>query len=289
MDQIKIGRFISSRRKEKNITQSELAEKLNITDRAISKWENGVCLPDANNMPELCKILDISINDLFSGEVVDMKENEKELPIFIKLLAYLWIPLLVLNVKVSETSVLSIDFRFLTGIFLVFLLPMVLFHEKKVYSINDACYVTTGVLFIGLSMSFFITYYNMNPSLLLYLLCITVFTDTFALFTGQLIGKNKLLEVISPKKTWEGFVGGTILGTFIAVMFYKTVINPEVILSNLILITLFLSIIGQLGDLFFSAIKRHYNKKDFSKWAYICRYLLQFYLESKETGIYSLV
>ena len=79
MDQIKIGRFISSRRNEKNITQSELAEKLNITDRAISKWENGVCLPDANNMPELCKILDISINDLFSGEVVDMKENEKKL------------------------------------------------------------------------------------------------------------------------------------------------------------------------------------------------------------------
>lgn len=79
MNQIKIGKFISSRRKEKNITQSELAEKLNITDRAISKWENGVCLPDANNMPELCKILDISINDLFSGEVVDMKENEKKL------------------------------------------------------------------------------------------------------------------------------------------------------------------------------------------------------------------
>ncbi len=79
MDQIKIGKFISSKRKEKNITQSELAEKLNITDRAISKWENGVCLPDANTMPELCQILDISINDLFSGEVVDMKDNEKKL------------------------------------------------------------------------------------------------------------------------------------------------------------------------------------------------------------------
>jgi len=79
MDQIKIGKFISSKRKEKNITQSELAEKLNITDRAISKWENGICLPDASNMPDLCKILDININDLFSGEVVDMKENEKKL------------------------------------------------------------------------------------------------------------------------------------------------------------------------------------------------------------------
>ena len=79
MDQIKIGKFIGEKRKEKNITQADLAEKLNITDRAISKWENGICLPDAANMPILCEILGISINDLFSGEVVDMKENEKKL------------------------------------------------------------------------------------------------------------------------------------------------------------------------------------------------------------------
>jgi len=79
MDQIKIGKFISLKRNEKNITQSELAEKLNVTDRAISKWENGVCLPDTSNMFELCKILDITINDLLSGEVVDMKDKEKKL------------------------------------------------------------------------------------------------------------------------------------------------------------------------------------------------------------------
>ncbi len=79
MDQIKIGKFISSKRKEKNITQNELSEMLGVTDRAISKWENGVCLPDASNMPDLCKILDITINDLFSGKVVDMKDNEKKL------------------------------------------------------------------------------------------------------------------------------------------------------------------------------------------------------------------
>lgn len=79
MDQIKIGKFINEKRKEKNITQNELSEMLGVTDRAISKWENGVCLPDASNMPNLCKILDITINDLFSGEVVDMKDNEKKL------------------------------------------------------------------------------------------------------------------------------------------------------------------------------------------------------------------
>ena len=79
MNQEKIGRFISEKRREKHLTQSELAEKLGITDRAISKWENGVCLPDAGTMPELCKILDITINDLFSGEKVDTKKNEKKL------------------------------------------------------------------------------------------------------------------------------------------------------------------------------------------------------------------
>lgn len=79
MDQIKIGKFIQEKRKEKKLTQSELAEKLCVTDRAISKWENGNCIPDASNIPELCKILNITINDLFSGFVVDMKDKEKKL------------------------------------------------------------------------------------------------------------------------------------------------------------------------------------------------------------------
>ena len=79
MDQIKIGRFIQKKRKEQKLTQSELAERLNITDRAVSKWENGICLPDASIMYELCELLNITINDLFSGEVVDMKNSEKRL------------------------------------------------------------------------------------------------------------------------------------------------------------------------------------------------------------------
>ena len=79
MDQIKIGKFIQDKRKENKLTQANLAEKLNITDRAISKWENGICLPDVSIMYELCDILNITINDLFSGEKVDMKDNEKKL------------------------------------------------------------------------------------------------------------------------------------------------------------------------------------------------------------------
>lgn len=79
MDQIKIGKFIASKRKEKNLTQSILADSLGVTDRAVSKWENGICFPDVSILKDLCKILDITINDLFSGEVIDMKNNEKKL------------------------------------------------------------------------------------------------------------------------------------------------------------------------------------------------------------------
>ena len=79
MDQVKIGKFIAECRKKENLTQMQLAEKLNITDRAISKWETGKSLPDSSIMLELCDVLGISINDLLCGEVVTMDKYNKEL------------------------------------------------------------------------------------------------------------------------------------------------------------------------------------------------------------------
>ena len=78
MEQVKIGKFIASKRKEQGLTQLQLAEKLCITDRAVSKWETGKSLPDTSLMPELCKLLKITINDLLCGEVVSVENyNEK--------------------------------------------------------------------------------------------------------------------------------------------------------------------------------------------------------------------
>ena len=79
MDQVKIGKFIADCRKKTNLTQMQLAEKLNITDRAISKWETGKSLPDSSIMLELCDILCISVNDLLCGEIVTMANYNKEL------------------------------------------------------------------------------------------------------------------------------------------------------------------------------------------------------------------
>ena len=79
MDQLKIGRFIAERRRAQDLTQMQLAEKLNITDRAVSKWETGRSLPDASLMTELCEVLNITLIDLFSGEVITMGDHNKEL------------------------------------------------------------------------------------------------------------------------------------------------------------------------------------------------------------------
>ena len=79
MDQLKIGRFIAERRKIVGLTQNQLADKLNITDRAVSKWETGKSMPDSSIMLELCDILKISVNDLLTGEVVGMENYNKEL------------------------------------------------------------------------------------------------------------------------------------------------------------------------------------------------------------------
>ena len=79
MNLLKIGKFIAEQRKKNGLTQMQLAEKLNITDRAVSKWETGKSLPDSSIMLELCQILNISVNDLLSGEVVTMDNYNKEL------------------------------------------------------------------------------------------------------------------------------------------------------------------------------------------------------------------
>ena len=77
MNQEKIGRFIAECRKKNNMTQSQLAEKLNITDRAISKWENGKSMPDSSIMLDLCSELKISVNELLSGEMIGMNNYDK--------------------------------------------------------------------------------------------------------------------------------------------------------------------------------------------------------------------
>ena len=78
MEQIKIGHFITACRKEKELTQEQIAEKLNVSVNAVSKWERGLNLPDYANMQNLCDILGVSVNEFFAGEHLESNEVEKQ-------------------------------------------------------------------------------------------------------------------------------------------------------------------------------------------------------------------
>ena len=78
MNQEKIGSFIKKCRKNKNLTQEELAQRLQVTDKAVSKWEIGRCLPDASLFSKLCNELDITINELLNGEKLSKKKLSRK-------------------------------------------------------------------------------------------------------------------------------------------------------------------------------------------------------------------
>ena len=197
-------------------------------------------------------------------ELIKVREEQKKFPLLLKLFAY------VLAVAFCMYNLGSIDFQYnfdyrvMTLLIFLFLAPMVFINNSKKYNFDDALFLIGSVLFLGLSFNLIIVTRNYDITYMVYLLIITTVTDTFALITGMLIGKNKLASKISPKKTVEGLIGGVLFGTFAASAFYITVINPHMSLVLVIVLTGLLCLVGQLGDLIFSSIKRYYQIKDFS-------------------------
>jgi phosphatidate cytidylyltransferase len=196
-------------------------------------------------------------------ELIDIKTTKKAMPELIKFILFILMTLMMFNNN-QNALVLSLDLKYVAMLFLALLVPNIFYHDNDKYSINDAFFLIGSVFFLGIAFNLMIIMRNQGLMLFIYLFLITTFTDTYAYITGLLIGRHKLLESISPKKTIEGLIGGTIFGTVFASTFYVVVINPSVDLFAIYLVTFFLSILGQLGDLVFSSIKRYYGKKDFS-------------------------
>lgn len=197
-------------------------------------------------------------------EFLNARNKKKELPFFINVIAYIFITLIMLVNVNSASTIFNLDYRVLAALFIAFLLPAVLYHDHKKYNITDAFYMIGGVLFLGITMALLIMTRFIGLKIFVFLFTITITTDIFAYITGMLIGKHKLLTEISPNKTWEGLIGGTLMGVFVSAMFYHTCIDPEFSKVLLLVICTFLSLLGQLGDLVFSAIKRYFGIKDFS-------------------------
>lgn len=197
-------------------------------------------------------------------EFMDLKNETKEVPLFITFIVYVCLTLLEASNIASSELIFKVDYRVISGLFLMLFIPTVIYHNKNVYSVKDAFYLVGAIFFLGSSFSLFMNLRAMKLEIIIYLILVATMTDSYAYIIGSLVGKHKLLEEVSPKKTWEGMVSGTLFGVFIPVVYYATVINPNINMSLVIFMTLFLSIIGQFGDLFFSTIKRYFSKKDFS-------------------------
>lgn len=195
-------------------------------------------------------------------EIIDLKENKK-IPMVIKLIAFACYEIIVYNNLNASYIYNGVSYAIL-GLTALLLITPAIFSKNDNYNTHKAFSLLGSTIVIGLFFNLLILLRNANKWLLLYLIIIAVMTDTFAMIIGCLIGKHKLIPDVSPKKSVEGSIAGSLLGTTIASLYYYNVITSNINLVGLIVMTLFLTILGQLGDLFFSKIKRENDIKDFS-------------------------
>lgn len=133
----------------------------------------------------------------------------------------------------------------------------------KTFSSEDSLLTMAYFVFFIMIANACLYIYQANALYIWYIILVTYLCDTCAYFSGMLFGKHKLHERISPKKTWEGAIGGWLIATIISIIFGIYVLS-ELSISFLGLSSAILAICGQIGDLAFSAVKRQYGLKDFS-------------------------
>ena len=198
-------------------------------------------------------------------EIMDLKkEDERGLPLLASIAGLISFLLIIYSNYDGVNLLFGLSYSKLAISLLIVLIPVIFIADFKKYSPMRAMSLWGLILLVGLGLNLLICLVNYNINYFLYIISITIFTDTFAFIVGMLIGKHKCAKLISPNKSWEGCIGGSIFGTAIAVMVYLMVVRGPANLFALIGITFLLSIIAQIGDLFFSSIKRAYKIKDFS-------------------------
>ena len=193
-------------------------------------------------------------------EITNVIGKEKEIPLYIRLIVLAtYVSIIASTIK--EASFI-LDPKFIVLNIFACTLPLIVYDKSK-YDSDDAFKLLAYTLLLAISFSFMIVIRNISLYYLLYVITITIMSDTFAHFIGTMIGKKKLCPKVSPNKTVEGFIGGVFFGTFLGSVLFLTVVMPSANVFLVIVISLILSIISELGDLVFSAIKRKYGVKDY--------------------------
>lgn len=188
-------------------------------------------------------------------EFLDLPHKNKR-PKYIDVLMYALVILLVfMNTRRGIYYLLTL---------LIPMLAVIYCNDNKRYNADEAFKLIGMAILIGTVFNTFLMIRGQSLMLFIYLFLITMLTDTYAHLGGSLIGKHKFAPKISPNKTWEGAIIGGVFGTLCAATFYYVAIDSNISVLILLVVTLFLSCLGQLGDLFFSAVKRNHDIKDFS-------------------------
>lgn len=151
-----------------------------------------------------------------------------------------------------------------TYILILLLLAHTVFHKTR-FNFDDAGVLTLAILYIGMGFNAFLTARADGFFTLLYGMLIVWLTDSGAYIFGRQFGKHKLAPKVSPNKTWEGSVLGTVAATLILAIYLHFFPVGHVNLGLMVVVTIVLSILGQIGDLIESALKRSYGVKDSGK------------------------
>jgi len=199
-------------------------------------------------------------------ELIGLTKRRKKLPFLTEILSYLAVLYLVLNYYDYQMLLFVIDFRILVVLFLIFFIPIVTNADYRKYSFQDGMMFIGCTLLVGFFFRLLILLRSVSFFLFLYLLLIVIFTDFSSLIIDFFFGKHLLCPKITEEKSVEGLLVGTIIGTIVPACFYLIFINPDVHLLHLLIVSMSLSLIGQLGDLVFFQTKRYYEIDDFSSF-----------------------
>ncbi len=188
-------------------------------------------------------------------ELLLLFKKKNNIPLIMEIFSYISVVVLTLSLD----SILQA----IALVIMILFIPLIIF-KKNEYTFSSVTSLVGIIIFIGVIFHSVINIRLGSLWEILYLLSITILTDTFAYLGGKFLGKNKLLERISPNKTIEGSLIGLIVSTSISSVLYLLFVDPGANIAIVVIISFALSIIGQIGDLVFSAIKREFEVKDYS-------------------------
>ena len=194
-------------------------------------------------------------------ELIDLKKSHDPYPNMMIFLGVLSLISLILSNNIDASIYRGFTYQLLTLITLLLIVPTI-FYKEGVYKSKDAFYLLGIVFFLGLIFNLFIVVRMRSLSMFVFLITIPMINDIFAYLVGSKFGRHKMCVTISPKKTWEGSVGGAIMGSITGLLIYHFLIGN--VTFKVVLMVFVLSIIGQIGDLIMSRIKRENEIKDFS-------------------------